>query len=82
MLQEIKTQVRKFLAGKSTLIEFEDWLIPRTWDTKKLGDDAHLLSSEILLAIAEHDMGHLDDDEFKARLAELLPAEKISSSNR
>jgi len=63
MLQEeVKLELRRYLAGLSTLKAFEDWFWITTWDT-----DSGLVG-QIRLRLAEHDRGDLDEDELKSEL--------------
>lgn len=77
MLPRILEVVDSYVHGKMSLISFEEWFIPTAWDVSKTADkDSALfgLAAEIYLRIAENDLGHLPEDEFKKTLA--LAAEK------
>ncbi|MEX2314962.1 MAG: hypothetical protein WD628_04530 [Thermomicrobiales bacterium] len=69
---DIRVRLADFLAGKTSLKQLEDWLVPATWDAHlQDGCDAEQLSSRILLHIAEYDDGWLSEDALKSLLRPL-----------
>ncbi len=66
MIEQIRNEMQRYLHGQLTLKEFESWLIPSTWDLKKEDDLlAYDLLGTLQLALAEHSIGHLDEEELR-----------------
>lgn len=54
----IRVQLDRYLNGRSTLDEFEDWFSPATWDEAALTPEARELAGEIELRLSEFTSGH------------------------
>jgi hypothetical protein len=67
---EIRTCLGNYLTGEITLQQFEDWLVPSTWNEHP-DSEAEQLSSRILLHISEFDDGWLSEDALKSLLQPL-----------
>ena len=68
MILRMVEAVDDYVHGRKTAHEFEDWFLPATWDLSNEHGAAGALANEIRLRMAEHDMGHADDDEYKELL--------------
>ena len=66
MDERLRHELIKYLAGMQTLSQFEAWFLPTTWNVPSA------FSASIMLHLAEHDRGDLDEDELAERLYALL----------
>jgi hypothetical protein len=66
MEEQLKAELKRYLAGAQTLEAFEDWFLPSTWAI----EDG--LAATIRLHLAEYDRGDLDENELQEVLFELL----------
>jgi hypothetical protein len=83
MLPRILEAVDKYVHGSITLLEFEEWFIPAAWNISgQVGNQAPVeaLAGEIWLRIAEHDRGHLPEDEMRKLLGEAADRAKTASA--
>jgi hypothetical protein len=70
MINEIRDRVAAYVRGDTSLRQFEDWFLPAVWDVADAA--VNETAAPIMLAIAEHDNGHLDESELKERLIALV----------
>ena len=73
MLPRILEAVDRYVDGELNLTDFETWFVPAAWEiSAPVGrqDALHELAAEIFLRIAENDLGHLPEVEFRTALAE------------
>jgi len=69
----IHEHIERYLGRSISLSEFEDWLVPATWDVRHSEDaSAGHVSAQILLHLAEHSDGWLSEAELRQRLREML----------
>jgi hypothetical protein len=58
---------------------FEKWFVSSSWNVHRQGDaELQHLVFAIELRLAERSSGHLDEAQFRAELAQLLPAFSVS----
>lgn len=70
---EIREQLRRYVAGEITLGEFEDWFVPKSWNIHHVGDAATAdLAYEIDLRLAEYANGDRTEEHLKLVLRPLL----------
>ena len=75
LILDIRKRVDSFLAGESSFVELQDWLVGRTWDIEERGDPKAVdLTYEIKLAFAEHSRGDISMNELRSRLKEGVEA--------
>jgi hypothetical protein len=78
---EIRDRLSAYLAGETSLHEFEDWFFPKTWDVDKLDDPALLdLVYQIKLDWAEFSNGDWSEKDLRDMLRSLVEKFTISSS--
>lgn len=72
-LPEIKTHIRQLLDGSLSIDQFDDWLTCESWNMH-LSASKHVqqLVGTIELCLAERDLGHLREDEFRRELQGIL----------
>ena len=71
----IRDHLADYVAGRTSLLEFDEWFIPETWDVDK-SDDRPLidLTYEIILRLAEYSSGDCSEAELKDLLRPLVTA--------
>lgn len=75
---EIRQQLARYLAGQSTLNEFQDWFVPRSWNFHKNADPSlQRLVSSLELAIAEFTNGDWSSQELRGILNLLLKTYEV-----
>jgi len=75
---EIREQLARYLAGQSTLNEFQDWFVPRSWNFHKNADPSlQRLVSSVELAIAEFTNGDWSSQELRGILNLLLKTYEV-----
>jgi hypothetical protein len=69
----IRERLRDYLAGETTLDEFEEWFVPATWHVERSGDvEADSLTGKILLVLAEFSHGDWIEEEVRGLLSEVV----------
>lgn len=69
LYEEILDWAVRYLSGEVTLDQFEEWLVPNTWDVESSGDEAsQALVHDILSMMVELSSGDLEQDEFDNEL--------------
>lgn len=70
---QLREQLVNLLKGNVSLDDFEDWFVGESWNIHK-GEDlgAQRLAYALELRLAEHDHGHLPEDELRRELQQLL----------
>lgn len=71
---EIREKLAVYLAGESSLAEFDLWFASATWDANA----ASSLAAEIELAIDEHTSGHWPEGELRRLLRPLVQHYAVS----
>jgi len=70
---EVQNRLADFLAGNSSLDDFEDWFVKQSWDVHKFQDfDLQRLIFAIELRLSEHSSGHLPEDALREDLRRIL----------
>lgn len=78
---EIRDRLAAYLAGETSLRDFEDWFFPKTWDVDKLDDPALLdLVYQIKLDWAEFSNGDWSEKDLRSMLRSLAEKFTISAS--
>jgi len=81
LLHEIRTQLGRYLSGKSSLRQFRKWFDVETWGLAAESDSpVRQLAGEIELRIAEFTNGHLTEDDLRSLLQALLQRQPVSRS--
>ena len=71
---QIVRQIKRLLANKISLDDFEDWLVQSSWNMHLDSDSkAQDLVWKIELSLAEYSSEHLDSKELFAELRTLVP---------
>lgn len=71
--RDIRDRLADALLEKSSLDDFEDWLVQHSWNVHKAADfDLLRLVYAIELRLAEHSSGHLSEDALRKELRSLL----------
>lgn len=71
----IRDHLGDYVAGKTSLREFDEWFIPETWDVDRSGDQPLIdLTYEIILRLAEYSNGDCSETELKRLLRPLVTA--------
>lgn len=72
-VSKLKVAIKRYLRGKTTLAEFQEWLVPAEWEATL---ESSLREQEILhkvsLLIAEYTSQHRTEPELKTLLKELV----------
>lgn len=69
---EIYAWIARYLEGKATLDEFEDWFVPETWQVERSGNiPAIEVATPVRVALAELSAGELDENGFRTLLGSL-----------
>jgi hypothetical protein len=70
---QIRERLADWINGKTSLIEFEDWFIPATWNIHQSGDkDAENMVDEIELNLSEYSGGYISQIELRDAMRSLL----------
>ena len=70
---EIKTRIRQLLNGSLSIDRFDDWLTCASWNMHlSASRQVQQLVGTIELCLAERDLGHLREDEFRRELQGIL----------
>lgn len=78
LLLAIRTQLGRYLNGKSSLRQFREWFDVETWGVAAEKDSpVRQLAGEIELRLAEFTNGHLSEGELRAALQPLLDREQV-----
>lgn len=78
---QIQQQIAEYLSGKISLIEFQRWFIPATWDVHLSGNQtATELAYKIELMLAEYTSGHLSEDEMQREMRPLIESYSVTLS--
>lgn len=78
LLLGIRTQLGRYLSGKSSLEQFRKWFDVETWGLAAESDSpTRQIAGEIELHIAEFTNGHLSESELRAVLQPLLDREQV-----
>ena len=73
MESEIRYHIQIFLDRRISLDDFEDWLASESWDMHlSWGYLAQRLASAVELRLAEFYYGHIQEDELRVELREML----------
>ncbi len=71
---EIGKKLNVFLDGSTSLDDFEDWLIVTSWNMHTdSSDEAQRLAWAIELNLSEYSSNHLDAEELRVALNDLIP---------
>lgn len=77
---DIRSEIGRFLAGEITLDQFENWLVPRSWNVHQWGSvETQQLAYAIELGLAEHEIGHLSDEDLRKELHQLANTYLLTS---
>ena len=69
---QINAHLCRYLTGEISLIEFQEWFIPSTWNVEHSQDPyAVELAANIHLLLAEFSNGDWTEEELRAKLAPL-----------
>ena len=70
--REIREAVTRYIAGRISLRQFQEWFAPRTWDIDSMIAAGQLrkLVNEIDLLLAEFSNDHWTEQELKNKLQE------------
>ena len=72
-VHQIRENLAKWINGKSSLAQFEDWFVPATWDIHRSGDQAaENLVDEIELSLSEYSGGYLSHQELVDAMRSIL----------
>jgi len=70
---DIREQLVRLLRAEISVQQFEDWLVPATWDAHKSSDrEAEDLADEVELNLSEYSGGDLSRAELVGRLSALV----------
>lgn len=70
----IRAALAHYLAGEISLVDFDRWFTPSTWDIERQADpEAEALADEIDLRLAEYTSGHWTEPELRQKLRDLQP---------
>jgi hypothetical protein len=73
---QIRERLSLFLDGQIDLEAFEDWFVQNTWNVHQSGSVvAESLTFAIEESLSEHSSGHLNDEELRGELSQILHAE-------
>lgn len=69
----IREALRRYVGGKITIDEFQDWFVPQSWNIHQRADPSTVdLAYEIDLRLAEYSNGDRTEDELKRILRPLI----------
>ncbi len=72
LAEQIRAELRRYLAGEITWRQFDEWFVPATWDIDPNADpEAIALTGQILGRTAEHQHGDWTKDELRKHLRRL-----------
>lgn len=75
----IYEKLAKYLAGETSLREFEDWFFPETWDIDQIDNPALVnLVYEIKLCLAEFSNGDWTEAELRSMLRLFLKKTEVN----
>lgn len=74
LAEDIRARVLAYLAGDTTLRDFEDWLTEETWDVHSHDPEAADVAYAVKRLIAEHTSGYRTEDDLKRSLVPLVQA--------
>jgi hypothetical protein len=73
-LEELQTQLSRYLENRISLDEFRDWFDDETWGLAAEPDSAlRRMAGKIELRVAEFTNGHLTEDELRDLFRPLVP---------
>jgi hypothetical protein len=79
LLLDIRTQLGRYLSGKSSLLQFREWFDVETWGLAAEPESpARQLAGEIELRIAEFTSGHITEQDLHDLLQALLQREPVN----
>jgi hypothetical protein len=79
LFREVRTQLSRYLSGKSSLEQFREWFDVETWGLAAEPDSPlRQLAGEIELRIAEYTNGHRTEDDLRNLFQALLQREPVS----
>lgn len=76
---EMIGELEALVAGRTTLGEFQEWLVPATWNAVYDSTATKEVCLAIKLLVAEHTGNHRSRDSVLAEVAKLLTAFKETS---
>jgi hypothetical protein len=78
---DIRERVTAFLAGESSLLVLQGWLVGATWNVEERSDTTAVdLTYDIKLALAEHSRGDISLAQCRQRLRDLITSPVIAAS--
>lgn len=73
---QIREQIARYLADRRLLEEFENWFIRSTRDIRKTRSESAIsLTFDVEALLSEYSSGHIDEQELRADLSQILHAE-------
>ncbi len=70
---QLREELARYLNGKLSLDDFEDWFARESWNVHKSNDlGAQRMAYAVELRLSEHSNGHLPEDELRNELDQLL----------
>ena len=79
LLLAIRTQLGRYLNGKSSLQQFRQWFDVETWGVAAgEASPVRQIAGEIELRLAEFTSGHLSESQLRAMLQNFLDREQIA----
>jgi hypothetical protein len=77
----IREHIERVLSGQEALDAFEEWLASESWNMHQSApQSAQRLAFAVELRLAEHDAGHLSEEELYAQLKALLHESTFTDS--
>jgi hypothetical protein len=77
---DIRERLARYLAGETSLDEFEAWFVPRVWQAQVTSRETRELIHSIDLLLAELTSGHLHASELADELRRLLATYKTGGT--
>jgi hypothetical protein len=72
MRAEIRSRLAGYISEAVSLRDFQDWLIPETWDVRHLDSETLDLVRDVQLSLAEYSGGDITEQELRRDFALLL----------
>jgi len=85
MPSQIETNIRRklaaYLAGATTLHQFEDWFAPILWDIDHADPEARELAGEIQILLSEYSRGDRSLDRVREELTRIASPHVVSKTS-
>lgn len=80
LVPEIAFHLSQYLAGTSSLEEFDRWFVSATWDVKETEDPAaYEMTSKIYLRLAEYTRGDWTEEELKSEMRQFVTFDQAAA---